>query len=169
MSLDGNEHALKFVEHDHHEGAHAAAARDHNIRSAYVHVIADAAVSVLAIIGLLLARAFGWVWMDPVAGIVGALVIANWSYGLMRDTGGILLDVNVDRKLAERVRHAIEAFGDKVNDLHVWRVGPGHMSAIVSVETVDAARDARFYHALVEGFDGVSHVTVEVMTPAKAA
>ncbi|MDN7486112.1 CDF family Co(II)/Ni(II) efflux transporter DmeF [Burkholderia sp. AU45274] len=169
VTLNGHEHALTFVEHDHHEGAHAAAARDHNIRSAYIHVIADAAVSVLAIIGLLLARAFGWVWMDPVAGIVGALVIANWSYGLMRDTGGILLDVNVDRKLAERVRHAIEAFGDKVNDLHVWRVGPGHMSAIVSVETVDAARDARFYHALVEGFDGVSHVTVEVMTSAKAA
>ncbi|MBN3768219.1 MULTISPECIES: CDF family Co(II)/Ni(II) efflux transporter DmeF [Burkholderia] len=156
--------------HAHHDhGSHAAAHRDHNIRSAYVHVIADAAVSVLAIVGLLLARAFGWVWMDPVAGIIGALVIANWSYGLMRDTGGILLDVNVDRKLAERVRHAIEALGDKVNDLHVWRVGPGHMSAIVSVETVDVARDARFYHALVEGFDGVSHVTVEVMTPAKAA
>ncbi|MCA8297789.1 CDF family Co(II)/Ni(II) efflux transporter DmeF [Burkholderia sp. AU30198] len=169
VTLNGIEHALTFVEHDHHEGAHAATTRDHNIRSAYVHVIADAAVSVLAIIGLLLARAFGWVWMDPVAGIIGALVIANWSYGLMRDTGGILLDVNVDRKLAERVRHAIEVLGDKVNDLHVWRVGPGHMSAIVSVETADAARDARFYHALVARFDGVSHVTVEVMAPAKAA
>lgn len=169
VTLNGTEHALTFVEHDHHEGAHAAAARDHNIRSAYVHVIADAAVSVLAIIGLLLARAFGWVWMDPLAGIIGALVIANWSYGLMRDTGGILLDVNVDRKLAERVRQAIEAFGDKVNDLHVWRVGPGHMSAIVSVETFDAARDARFYRALVARFDGVSHVTVEVMASAKAA
>lgn len=169
VTLNGNEHALTFVEHDHHEGVHADAARDHNIRSAYVHVIADAAVSVLAIVGLLLARAFGWVWMDPLAGIIGALVIANWAYGLMRDTGGILLDVNVDRKLAERVRQAIEALGDKVNDLHVWRVGPGHMSAIVSVETRDAARDARFYHALVARFDGVSHVTVEVMAPAKAA
>ncbi|KVQ41077.1 cation transporter [Burkholderia cepacia] len=156
--------------HAHHDhGSHTAAHRDHNIRSAYVHVIADAAVSVLAIVGLLLAHAFGWVWVDPVAGIVGALVIANWSYGLMRDTGGILLDVNVDRKLAARIRDAIEALGDTVNDLHVWRVGPGHMSAIVSVETVETVRDARFYHALIEGFDGVSHVTVEVMTPAKAA
>lgn len=107
--------------------------------------------------------------MDPLAGIVGALVIANWAYGLMRDTGRILLDVNVDRKLTDNVRRAIEALGDTVNDLHVWRVGPGHMSAIVSVESADTARDARFYHALVAGFDGVSHVTVEVLTPAKAA
>lgn len=160
-------HHAHHAHHDH--GSLAAAHRDHNIRSAYVHVIADAAVSVLAIVGLLLARAFGWVWMDPLAGIVGALVIANWAYGLMRDTGGILLDVNVDRKLTDNVRRAIEALGDKVNDIHVWRVGPGHMSAIVSVETGDTARDARFYHALVARFDGVSHVTVEVTTRAKAA
>ncbi|RQU14897.1 cation transporter [Burkholderia cenocepacia] len=162
-----HDHDRDDTHHDH--GSHSAAHRDHNIRSAYVHVIADAAVSVLAIVGLLLARAFGWVWMDPLAGIVGALVIANWAYGLMRDTGGILLDVNVDRKLTDNVRRAIEALGDKVNDLHVWRVGPGHMSAIVSVESGDAARDARFYHALLARFDGMSHVTVEVMTRAKAA
>ncbi|MDN7426003.1 CDF family Co(II)/Ni(II) efflux transporter DmeF [Burkholderia sp. AU45388] len=162
-----HDHDHDGAHHDH--GSHSAAHRDHNIRSAYVHVIADAAVSVLAIVGLLLARAFGWVWMDPLAGIVGALVIANWAYGLMRDTGGILLDVNVDRKLTDNVRRAIEALGDTVNDLHVWRVGPGHMSAIVSVESGDAARDARFYHALLARFDGMSHVTVEVMTPAKAA
>ncbi|OED13060.1 CDF family Co(II)/Ni(II) efflux transporter DmeF [Burkholderia sp. A2] len=170
----GHHHHAHDHDHDHGDthhdhGSHSAAHRDHNIRSAYVHVIADAAVSVLAIVGLLLARAFGWVWMDPLAGIVGALVIANWAYGLMRDTGGILLDVNVDRKLTDNVRRAIEALGDKVNDLHVWRVGPGHMSAIVSVESGDAARDARFYHALLARFDGVSHVTVEVMTRAKAA
>ncbi|WP_175874423.1 CDF family Co(II)/Ni(II) efflux transporter DmeF [Burkholderia sp. BCC0397] len=171
----GHDHHHEDEDHDdahhahHGHGSHSAAHRDHNIRSAYVHVIADAAVSVLAIVGLLLARAFGWVWMDPLAGIVGALVIANWAYGLIRDTGGVLLDVNVDRKLTDNVRRAIEALGDTVNDLHVWRVGPGHMSAIVSVESGDTARDASFYHALVAGFDGVSHVTVEVLTPAKAA
>ncbi|QRR16905.1 CDF family Co(II)/Ni(II) efflux transporter DmeF [Burkholderia sp. MS389] len=167
---DDRDHDHDDAHHAHHaHGSHSAAHRDHNIQSAYVHVIADAAVSVLAIVGLLLARAFGWVWMDPLAGIVGALVIANWAYGLMRDTGGILLDVNVDRRLTDNVRRAIEALGDKVNDLHVWRVGPGHMSAIVSVESGDAARDARFYHALLARFDGVSHVTVEVMTRGKAA
>src|SRR6201998_1400750 len=121
--------------HAAHHDAESAAQRDHNIRSAYIHVIADAAVSVLAIIGLVLAREFGWLWMDPLAGIIGALVIANWSYGLMRDTGAILLDINPDQRMTENVRHAIEDNGDKVLDLHVWRVGPGHMSAVISVAT----------------------------------
>lgn len=159
--------------HDHdHEHAHdahtpsVAATRDHNLRSAYIHVIADAAVSLLTIVGLLLARAFGWIWMDPLAGIVGALVIANWSYGLMRDTGGVLLDMNADRRLTERVRHALEHDGDTVADLHVWRVGPGHMSAIVSVTTDDPTRDARFYHGLLRHIGGLSHVTVEVLPAA---
>ncbi|WP_175703798.1 CDF family Co(II)/Ni(II) efflux transporter DmeF [Burkholderia ambifaria] len=161
VRLNGREHALAFEEHDH--GASTAAARDHNIRSAYIHVIADAAVSVLTIVGLLLARAFGWVWMDPLAGIIGALVIANWSYGLMRDTGGILLDMNSDRRLTDNVRDAIEGVGDRVGDLHVWRLGPGHMSAVVSVATADPQRDARFYHGVLQRFRNLSHVTVEVV------
>ncbi|WP_175714298.1 CDF family Co(II)/Ni(II) efflux transporter DmeF [Burkholderia ambifaria] len=161
VRLNGREHALAFEEHDHR--ASTAAARDHNIRSAYVHVIADAAVSVLTIVGLLLARAFGWVWMDPLAGIIGALVIANWSYGLMRDTGGILLDMNSDRRLTDNVRDAIEGVGDRVGDLHVWRLGPGHMSAVVSVATADPRRDARFYHGVLQRFRNLSHVTVEVI------
>lgn len=161
VRLNGREHALAFEEHDHR--ASTAAARDHNIRSAYVHVIADAAVSVLTIVGLLLARAFGWVWMDPLAGIIGALVIANWSYGLMRDTGGILLDMNSDRRLTDNVRDAIEGVGDRVGDLHVWRLGPGHMSAVVSVATADPKRDARFYHGVLQRFRNLSHVTVEVV------
>ena len=154
---------------NHHDDAHEAATRDHNIRSAYIHVMADAAVSVLAIIGLVLARAFGWLWMDPLAGVIGALVIANWSYGLMRDTGAILLDMNPDRRMAENVRHAIEDRGDKVVDLHVWRVGPGHMSAVVSVATDETQRDSRFYHAVLRRFKGLSHVTVEVQPLQSAA
>ena len=161
-------HEVEFEEHEHHDDAHEAATRDHNIRSAYIHVMADAAVSVLAIIGLVLARAFGWLWMDPLAGIIGALVIANWSYGLMRDTGAILLDMNSDRRMAENVRHAIEDRGDKVVDLHVWRVGRGHMSAVVSVATDETQRDSRFYHEVLERFKGLSHVTVEVQ-PLRAA
>lgn len=161
VRLNGREHALAFEEHDH--GASAAAARDHNIRSAYIHVIADAAVSVLTIVGLLLARAFGWLWMDPLAGIIGALVIANWSYGLLRDTGAILLDMNSDRRLTDHVRGAIEGNGDRVGDLHVWRLGPGHMSAVVSVVTDNPQRDARFYHRILQQFRNLSHVTVEVV------
>ncbi|PMS21981.1 cation transporter [Trinickia dabaoshanensis] len=148
--------------HEHADEAHAATVRDHNIRSAYVHVIADAAVSVLAIVGLILARSFSWYWMDPLAGIIGALVIANWSWGLMRDTGGILLDMNPDRRMAENVRRVVEQHGDTVLDLHVWRVGPGHLSAIVSVATDDTERNPSFYHAALATFNGLSHVTVEV-------
>nr|WKF57746.1 Zinc transporter ZitB [Paraburkholderia busanensis] len=168
VHLPDGEYQVEFEEHEHdHNDAHAAANRDHNIRSAYIHVIADAAVSVLAIIGLLLARAFGWVWMDPLAGVIGALVIANWSWGLMRDTGRILLDVNPDNRMAENVRHVIEDNGDAVLDLHVWRVGPGHMSAIVAVATSDARRNPGFYRAALKRFKGLSHLTVEVNpTPA---
>jgi Co/Zn/Cd efflux system component len=100
--------------------------------------------------------------MDPLAGVIGALVIANWSYGLMRDTGAILLDMNPDRRMAESVRQAIEDRGDKVVDLHVWRVGPGHMSAVLSVATNQSQRDARFYHVVLERLKGLSHLTVEV-------
>ncbi|WP_028213963.1 CDF family Co(II)/Ni(II) efflux transporter DmeF [Paraburkholderia mimosarum] len=170
VHLPDGAHEVEFEEHEHeHDDAQAAAHRDHNIRSAYIHVIADAAVSVLAIIGLLLARAFGWVWMDPLAGVIGALVIANWSWGLMRDTGGILLDMNLDNRMAEKVRQVIEDSGDTVLDLHVWRVGPGHMSAIVSVATREAQRNPGFYRTALQRFKGLSHVTVEVNpTPAAA-
>jgi cation diffusion facilitator family transporter len=155
--------------HDHSEahdhpgavGPTASAHRDNNIRSAYVHVIADAAVSVLAIVGLLLARGFGWLWMDPLAGIIGALVIANWSFTLIRDTGSILLDMNPDRFMTERLREAIEHDGDRLIDLHLWRLGPGHLCAVVSVVTA-RARDPGYYRTRLERFKSLSHVTVEV-------
>src|SRR5579863_9378252 len=115
---------LEFEEHDHGNGAHH---RDNNMRAAVVHVMADAAVSVLVIVGLLLARTFGWVWMDPMAGIVGACVIASWSYGLIRDTGAILLDMCPDREVEQGIRRAVETEGDRLNDLHVWRLGPSHL------------------------------------------
>jgi cation diffusion facilitator family transporter len=100
------------------------------MRAAVIHVIADASVSVLVIVGLLLARVFGWLWMDPLAGIVGACVIASWSFGLVRDTGAILLDMNPDRPMADNLRQTIEGDGDKIADLHLWRLGPGHLGAI---------------------------------------
>src|ERR1700731_530817 len=100
-----------------------------------MHVAADAGVSVLAICGLLLGRFFGWVFMDPIMGIIGALVIANWAYGLIRDTGGILLDMSADKAIADELRHMIESGGDLSADLHIWRLGPGHYGAIVSIVT----------------------------------
>jgi cation diffusion facilitator family transporter len=115
--------------------AHGSAHRDNNMRAAVIHVMADAAVSVLVIVGLLLARTFGWLWMDPLAGIVGAVVIASWSYGLIRDTGAVLLDMNPDPRMANHLRQTVECDGDRVADLHLWRLGPGHLGAIISVIT----------------------------------
>ena len=99
---------------------------DHNLRAAYVHVLADAAVSVLAIIGLLAGRLLGWVWMDSAMGIVGALVIANWSWGLVRASGAVLLDLRTDPELAHEIAARLEgAGGDRIADLHLWRIAPG--------------------------------------------
>ncbi len=163
VRIGDDSQSVAFEEHDHdHGGAHA---RDNNMRAAVVHVMADAAVSVLVIVGLILARVFGWLWMDPVAGLVGAVVIASWSYGLIRDTGAILLDMAPDRRLAERIRGEVEGAGDAVSDLHLWRLGPGHIGAIVSV-TTRAGHDAAFYHARLGGLPAVSHLTVEVTTLA---
>ncbi len=145
-------------DHDHADDMHH---RDNNMRAAIVHVMADAAVSVLVIAGLLLARTFGWLWMDPLAGFIGALVIASWSVALIRDTGAILLDRTPDPGMAEKVRLAIESDGDRVTDLHLWRLGPGHLGAIVSVAT-SAQREAAHYRQRLAHFHDLSHVTVEV-------
>jgi len=153
---------LEFEEHDHdREAVHGAHHRDNNMRAAVIHVMADAAVSVLVIVGLVLARSFGWVWMDPLAGLVGAMVIANWSVGLLRDTGGILLDRIPDLRMADKVRRAIESEGDEVTDLHLWRLGPGHLGAIVCVAT-SGTREAADYRQRLAQFADLSHVTVEV-------
>jgi cation diffusion facilitator family transporter len=158
MQIGDENHSVAFEEHEH---AHGSANRDNNMRAAVIHVMADAAVSVLVIVGLLLARAFGWLWMDPLAGIVGAGVIASWSYGLIRDTGAILLDMNPDRGMADRLRQTIEADGDRLADLHLWRLGPGHLGAIVSVTTREG-RGADYYRAKLARFRSLSHLTIEV-------
>ena len=150
---------LAFEEHDH--GADRTHHRDYNMRAAVVHVMADAAVSVLVIAGLLLARAFGWLWMDPLAGLIGAIVIASWSAALLRDTGAILLDRTPDPHIAERVRAVIESEGDRVTDLHLWRLGPGHLGTIVSVVTSEPREPAHYRKRLAK-FADLSHVTVEV-------
>jgi len=157
VKVAGAAYAAEFSEH-----AHGNAHRDNNMRAALVHVVADAAVSVLVIAGLLLARLFGWLWMDPLAGIAGACVIASWAYGLVRDTGAILLDMNPDSRMTESVRAAIEGDGDRLTDLHVWRLGPGHLGAIVAVATATSSRGAAFYRQRLARFRSLSHVTIEV-------
>jgi cation diffusion facilitator family transporter len=151
--------------HDHAgHGAH----RDYNLRAAFIHVAADAAVSVLAILGLTAARYLGWVWMDPMMGIVGAVVISLWAYALVRDTGHILLDMTPDTALATRIRQRVEAGGDRVADLHLWRLGPGHLGAILSIVTAQT-RDVAFYRSALRGVSGLSHLTVEVINRSPKA
>jgi cation diffusion facilitator family transporter len=156
-----HDYEMVFAEHEHPPAGAAAHHRDNNMRAALVHVLADAAVSVLVIVGLLLARAFGWLWMDPLAGLIGACVIANWSYGLLRDTAGILLDRTPDVRIRDSVRAKIECDGDQLTDLHIWRLGPGHLGAIVSVATAKP-RGPEYYRRALGQFPDLSHITVEV-------
>ncbi|KAF2410922.1 cation diffusion facilitator family transporter [Pseudomonas antarctica] len=143
--------------HDHDHDPHG---HDNNMRSAYVHVLADALTSVLAIAALLAGRYLGWVWLDPAMGIVGAVVIARWSWSLMRTTAGVLLD-QTDEHVAAEIRELVEQPGDAtITDLHVWRVGPDAHAAIVSVvgrSTTDAERIRERLKPVHE----VSHLTVE--------
>ena len=154
-------HGHDWSDHADHEHAGAHAHRDNNMRAAIVHVLADAAVSLLVIAGLLLGRVLGWTWMDPAVGLVGAIVIGTWAFTLIRDTGSVLLDMTPDRGMAERMRATIETDGDRLTDFHVWRLGPGHLGAIVSVTTREQ-RGPDYYQARLARFRSLSHVTVEV-------
>jgi len=136
--------------------------RDHNLRAAFVHVVADAAVSVLVIVGLVAGRQFGWVWMDPLMGLVATVVILSWSVSLIRSAGAVLLDVCADPALARKIALRLEQGSDRVSDLHLWRVGPGHLAAIISVVT-DKPRAPDLYKRRLAGLTGLSHVTVEVV------
>jgi cation diffusion facilitator family transporter len=140
----------------HDEGHH-----DHNLRSAYFHVLTDALTSVLAIVGLLAGRFYGWFWMDPLMGIVGGVIIARWSWGLLRGAGAVLLDTMPDKALSDRIRQSLEQGSDRVSDLHLWRIGPGHMAVIVSLIS-DRPRAPEHYKAMLSGLPQLSHVTVEV-------
>ncbi len=148
--------------HSHENDFSMSGHRDHNVRAAYLHVLADALTSVLAIIALTTGKFFGWVWMDPLMGIVGSLVIARWSYGLLRDTSAILLDRVADKETVAAIKSAIEADADnRVADIHVWIVGSHQMSAIISIVT-HFPQDPVHYKKLLSGFKDLAHLTVEI-------
>lgn len=146
-----------------HSGSHSRSdGGDSNLRAAYLHVLADALTSVLAIAALILGRLYGWSALDPIMGIVGGVVIARWSWGLVRSTSRVLLDAQPDDgALAGRIRKVIETSDDTVMDLHVWQLGPGHNAAIVSVATT-VPRAPSSYKEKLKAIPGLSHVTVEV-------
>jgi cation diffusion facilitator family transporter len=147
--------------HDHADHKHGAPHHDINLRAAYVHVVADALISILAIAGLSAAWAFGWVFMDPLVGLIGAAVIASWSFSLLRAAGRVLLDAVPDPELTQRIRTRMERDGDRLCDLHVWQLGPGHFAVMASIVSEVPQAPAVYKERLV-GLAGLSHVTVEV-------
>jgi len=150
-----------------HPSHHPEASRNHqpedlNLKAAYLHVLADALTSLLAIIALLTGKSLGWVWMDPVMGIVGAVIISRWSYGLLRDTGRILLDRSVSQTTAKDIRSAVECDSDtRVTDFHLWQIGSQQLAVIVSI-VARYPKTPEYYKKMLDKFEDIGHVTIEV-------
>lgn len=138
-----------------------AGALDLNISAAHLHLSADALTGALAVAGLAVGQRLGWRWADPVAGLAGAFLVAQFAVSLIRRTAGTLLDMTPSAELSAEVRRRLEAKGERVADLHLWRLGPGHHAA-VAVVVAPRPLPAEAYHARLQGLDGLSHVTVEV-------
>ena len=152
--------------HDHHHG-HGHGIKnhheDHNLKAAYFHVLADALTSVLAIVALLFGSLFGWWALDPAMGIVGALVITRWAWGLLKESSAILLDAGVKKEVREEIKDVIEADADnRVTDIHVWKVGPHHLAVLLTLVT-HYPRTSGEYKKLLAGFDQLKHITIEVI------
>src|SRR3982751_5654862 len=154
--------AVLLADRHHEHNGGSAHHHDLNLRAAYLHVLADAFTSVLAITALTGGKFFGWAWLDPVVGIVGSAVVFSWSYTLIRDTGGILLDrTPPSSELPEEIRRAVESDGDSIiTDLHVWQVGIGKFAAMVSI-VAHEPKSCDSYRALLRGYHELVHVTIE--------
>ncbi len=153
---------LRGDDHNHDDHDHGHERHDHNLWSAYLHVMADAMTSVLAIAALLAGRYYGLVWMDPLMGILGAALVSRWSWGLIRSTGQVLLDMKAPPGILQAIRSAIEADGDnRISDLHVWSVGPAIYSAEIGVVS-SSPREPSAYRALLPTTLHLAHVTIEV-------
>ncbi|MBF0417603.1 MAG: cation transporter, partial [Magnetococcales bacterium] len=151
-------------DHDHHDhpAPHAKAHQDLNLRGAYLHVIADALTSVTAIVALLCGMTLGWIWMDPLMGIIGSVVIAVWAYGLIRDSAKTLLDAEDNFPLRDRIQERFQTDPElEIADLHLWRVGPSSHACIISLIT-HHPEGADHYKTLLRDIEGLDHVTVEV-------
>ena len=161
--LDADEHhALNHGhDHDHDDHDHGHHHHDHNLRAAYMHVLADAFTSVLAIAALLGGRYLGWRFLDPMMGIVGGVVILRWSIGLCRGAARQLLDMVASPALADKIRRKLEVDDDKVADLHLWELAPGRQGCIVSIVT-DAPKTTAAYRSVLGEFKDIAHLTIEV-------
>jgi cation diffusion facilitator family transporter len=149
-------------QHHHNDLRNQNNHQDHNLKSAYLHVLADALTSLLAIFALLAAKYFGLIWMDPLMGIVGAVLVSRWSLGLIRDTSGVLLDKQGPEEIRENIKKGIEKSGsDQIADLHLWSVGPDIYAAIITVVTC-APKSSEHYKQLIPSDLNLVHVTVEI-------
>jgi len=158
--LHDHDHHHAHEEED-HAGHDQAQHADHNFRAAYIHVVADAFTSLLAISALVAGLYLGWVWLDPAVGLVGTAVIAAWAWNLIKSSGAVLLDTVPSRERAELIRQRLEVGDDRVADLHVWRLGPGHLG-IMAVVVSHNPLSPDHYKARLSGIDGLSHVNIEV-------
>lgn len=152
--------------HDHHHDHHHSH-DDHNLRAAYLHVITDALTSILAITALLIAKYSGFIWADPVVGILGATVVIKWAIGLIRQTGSILLDVGDFTPDIERIKQRLEGDGSLVKDIHIWQISENEKSLIVSLQT-DSAKNPKDYHNMIKDLTYFEHVTIEVNKKPRA-
>jgi len=135
---------------------------DHNLRAAYLHVLADALTSLLAIFALSAGKFLGLVWMDPLMGVVGAILVSRWSWGLLKDTSSVLLDKQALPQLEKSIKEAIEQKdGNRIADLHLWSIGPGVYVAAISIVT-DQPKPPEYYRSLLPDNIGLVHATVEV-------
>lgn len=161
--LHGHDVGHHHSEHEHDNHQHNDH-HDHNLRAAYLHVIADALTSVLAIVALLAGKYFGWIWMDPLMGIVGAIVILKWAYGLVNQTGKILLDHNVGNDFMTKIKTILESDSDtRISDIHAWRLSSQKYAAIIAIVT-HYPKPPDYYKSLLEPLTDIAHLTVEVHT-----
>ncbi len=158
-----NTHNHGSHEHHDHHNHHDHAKHDHNYQAVYYHVIADALTSILALGALVTGRYAGWIWLDPLAGVIGGIMIGRWAWGLLRVTCMILLDSSADRETCERVRALIESDGDsKVADLHLWQIGSGHIAAIISIVSGNGCSVNEYRQRLVGEVDNLKHISIEI-------
>jgi cation diffusion facilitator family transporter len=155
-------------DHDHDDASDRDHHADHNFRAAYIHVLADTMTGVLAISALAAGAYFGWVWLDPLAGLIGFCVISVWAFGLIKSSAAVLLDAVASRRHLVLIRERLEIDGDRVTDLHLWRVGPGHLAMIAAIATARPRRPDD-YKAQLAGIDGLSHVNIEVNSDSRHA
>lgn len=164
LMLQGHDHGHAHEHHDEHEHEHRShrAPQEQNLRAAYFHVLADALTSVLAIVALLGGKVLGWTWLDPIMGLVGAVVITQWAYGLMRDSSAILLDSSASKATQSAIMTAIESeLDNRITDLHVWYIGQTHLAASLSLVT-HYPQPPEHYKQLLAQIPQLAHVVVEI-------